>query len=41
MGVVYTKDEYIEFERTNLGRWEYVNGEIRAMSGGTPGGIAI
>ena len=32
---VYTEAEYIEFERTNLGRWEYVNGEIRAMSGGT------
>ena len=32
---VYTEDEYFEFERRNLGRWEYVNGEIRAMSGGT------
>ena len=32
---VYTEAEYIEFERTSLGRWEYVNGEIRAMSGGT------
>lgn len=31
----YTEDEYFEFERTSLGRWEYVNGEIRAMSGGT------
>ena len=27
--------EYFEFERTSVGRWEYVNGEIRAMSGGT------
>lgn len=32
---VYTEDEYFEFERMNFGRWEYVNGEIRAMSGGT------
>jgi len=32
---VYTEDEYFEFERRSLGRWEYVNGEIRAMSGGT------
>ena len=32
---VYTEDEYFEFERCSLGRWEYVNGEIRAMSGGT------
>lgn len=32
---VYTEDEYFEFERTNFGRWEYVKGEIRAMSGGT------
>lgn len=31
----YTEDEYFEFERTNFGRWEYVKGEIRAMSGGT------
>lgn len=31
----YTEDEYFEIERTSLGRWEYVNGEIRAMSGGT------
>ena len=29
----YTEDEYFEFERTSLGRWEYVNGEIRPMSG--------
>lgn len=32
---VYTEDEYFEFERRSFGRWEYVNGEIRAMSGGT------
>ena len=31
----YTEDEYFEFERTSFGRWEYVQGEIRAMSGGT------
>lgn len=31
----YTEDEYLAFERTSTGRWEYVNGEIRAMSGGT------
>ena len=33
--ITYTKAEYSEFERTNLGHWEYVNGEICAMSGGT------
>ncbi len=31
---IYTEAEYFEFERRNFGRWEYVNGEIRAMSGG-------
>ena len=31
----YTEDEYFEFERTSFGRWEYVKGEIRAMSGDT------
>ncbi len=31
----YTEDEYFEFERLSFGRWEYVGGEIRAMSGGT------
>ena len=30
-----TEDEYFEFERRSFGRWEYVGGEIRAMSGGT------
>ena len=33
--VHYTEAEYFEFERTSFGRWEYVNGQIRAMSGGT------
>ncbi len=32
---VYTEDEYLDFERTSSGRWEYVNGQIRAMSGGS------
>ncbi len=32
---IYTEAEYFEFERMNFGRWEYVNGEIRAMSSGT------
>ena len=32
---LYTEDEYFEFERASSGRWEFVNGEIRAMSGGT------
>lgn len=31
----YTEDEYFEFERTPFGRWEYINGEVRAMAGGT------
>ena len=31
----YTEAEYFEIERTSFGRWEYVNGQIRAMSGGT------
>ncbi len=31
----YTEGEYFEFERTSFGRWEYVNGEIRAMAGGS------
>ncbi len=30
-----TEAEYFEFDRMSVGRWEYVNGEIRAMSGGT------
>ncbi len=31
----YSEDEYFEIERTSVGRLEYVQGEIRAMSGGT------
>jgi len=31
----YTEAEYFEFDRMSIGRWEYVDGEIRAMSGGT------
>jgi len=31
----YTEAEYFEIERTSFGRWEYVNGKIRQMSGGT------
>ena len=38
---IYTEDEYFEFERRSFGRWEYVNGEIRAMSGGTANHSAI
>jgi len=32
---LYTEAQYFEFDRTSIGRWEFVNGEIRAMSGGT------
>ncbi len=38
---IYTENEYFEFERRSFGRWEYVNGEIRAMSGGTANHSAI
>lgn len=31
----YSEDEYFEIERMSSNRLEYVNGEIRAMSGGT------
>ncbi len=31
----YTEAEYFEIERTSFGRWEYVGGKIRLMSGGT------
>ena len=31
----YTEDEYFEFESASFGRWEYANGEIRAIAGGT------
>ncbi len=33
--IIYTEEEYFEFERTSIGHWEFVGGEIRAMSGGT------
>lgn len=32
----YTDEEYLEFEVTSEERHEYVNGEIRLMTGGTP-----
>ena len=31
----YSEDEYFEFEQTAFGRWEFIGGQIRAMSGGT------
>ncbi len=31
----YTESEYFEIEQTSFGRWEYVDGKIRQMSGGT------
>lgn len=31
----YTEDEYFEVERNAFGRWEFVSGQIRMMSGGT------
>ncbi len=37
----YTEAEYFEFERTPFGRWEYVNGEVRLMAGGTDDHNAI
>ncbi|MBV9848529.1 MAG: Uma2 family endonuclease [Armatimonadetes bacterium] len=37
----YTEDEYFEIEQNAFGRWEYVDGEIRAMSGGTDEHSAI
>ena len=37
----YTEAEYFEFERTSFGRWEYVNGEIRQMAGGSDDHNAI
>ena len=33
---IYTREEYLEFEVTSEERHEYVNGEIRPMTGGTP-----
>ena len=32
---VYTEAEYFAFESEAFGRWEYVNGEIRAMADGS------
>ncbi|UBF26371.1 Uma2 family endonuclease [Kovacikia minuta CCNUW1] len=32
----YTREEYLEFEMASEERHEYVNGEIRLMTGGTP-----
>lgn len=32
----YTREEYLEFELASEERHEYVNGEIRRMTGGTP-----
>lgn len=32
----YTHEEYLEFETASEERHEYVNGEIRSMTGGTP-----
>ena len=32
----YTREEYLEFEAASQERHEYVNGEIRPMTGGTP-----
>jgi Uma2 family endonuclease len=31
----HTEDEYFAFDETSFGRWEYVDGVIRAMAGGT------
>ena len=31
----YTEAEYFEIERTSFGRWEYVNGRVRLMAGGS------
>ncbi len=31
----YTEAEYFEIERTSFGRWEYVNGKVRLMAGGS------
>ncbi len=37
----YTEDEYFAFAMSAFGRWEYVQGEIRAMAGGTDDHNAI
>ena len=31
----YSEDDYFVFEETSFGQWEFVNGEIRAMAGGS------
>jgi len=31
----YTEAEYFEIERASFGRWEYVNGQVRLMAGGS------
>ena len=31
----YTEAEYFEIERVSEGRWEYVNGQVRLMAGGS------
>jgi Uma2 family endonuclease len=33
----YTHEEYLEFEVASEERHEYVNGEVRLMTGATPG----
>src|SRR4051812_25393470 len=38
---VYTEDEYFAFEQESFGRWEFVDGEIRAMAGGVDDHNAI
>jgi Uma2 family endonuclease len=37
----YTEDEYFAYAMSAFGRWEYVQGEIRAMAGGTDDHNAI
>ncbi len=37
----YTEEEYFAFAMSAFGRWEYVQGEIRAMAGGTDDHNAI
>ncbi|VXD15235.1 conserved hypothetical protein [Planktothrix serta PCC 8927] len=33
---IYTLEEYLDFEVNSSERHEYINGEIRLMTGGTP-----
>ncbi len=37
----YTEAEYFEFEQTSFGRWEFADGEIRQMAGGSDDHNAI